>query len=375
MTELIERAREDAGGQLPPPLAVLEMLHGLSIARAVQLAAELGIADHLVDGPRSVGELAAATGTHEPSLYRLMRALASVGVFTETEPMRFAQTARSACLSTDHPHSMRNAARMSGSAWNWLSWAAFAHSLYTGESSFQKAHGTDLWTYLAEVDPSAGKLFAAAMNDTSGQVDQAIAGAYDFARFGTLVDVGGGQGGLLAKILAANPSVRGVLFDQPSVVAGAANAPWGPAMAERWEVVGGDFFQPLPAGGDAYLFKDVFHNWSDDKAELILRNARTALPPNGTLLIVERIFRPGPVPTHLACLDLQMLQIHGSRERTEEEYRGLLARAGFTLTRVVPTPSLVSIVEARPDAAAEIAETTGAEKAAAAGTEQGESST
>jgi hypothetical protein len=366
MTELITRARQDAGAQLPPPLAVLEMLHGLSIARAVQLAAELGIADHLVDGPRSVADLATATGTHEPSLYRLLRALASVEIFAETEPMHFAQTARSACLSTGHPNSMRNAARMSGSAWNWLSWIAFAHSIYTGESSFQKAHGADLWTYLNEVDPSAGKLFAAAMNDTSGQVDQAIAGAYDFAGFGTLVDVGGGQGGLLAAILAANPSLRGVLFDQPSVVAGAAGAPWGPAMAGRWEAIGGDFFQPLPAGHDAYLFKDVFHNWPDEKVELILCNARTAMPPSGTLLIVERVFRAGPVPPHLACLDLQMLQIHGSRERTEEEYRGLLARAGFTLTRVVPTPSLVSIVEARPGTA---------ETAAATETTQGESST
>jgi hypothetical protein len=326
---------------------MLAMMRGMWTARAVQTAGELGVADLLDDGPRPVDELAEATGTHAPSLYRLMRALSAFGVFEELEGRRFAQTERSAFLSSSHPMSMRGAAKMFGSEWAWRSWAAFPHSVRTGEPAFDEVYGTSLWDYFDNVDPEAGAVFDAAMTSVSGRLHGPIVAAYDFSVFRTLADVGGGHGHLLVAILEANPGLRGLLFDRPSAVADLHERLRGPELADRVDVVGGSFFDAVPKGADGYLIKGVLHDWDDEPAIAILQRLREAVPADGRLLVVEHVMSRGPAFHQAVLLDLEMLKNHAGRERTEEEFRDLLARGGFTLQRVFPAGP-VSVIEATP---------------------------
>jgi hypothetical protein len=320
MTDSLTAAPPAVREDVPPPLAVLEMLNGMWVARALQVAAELGLADLVADGPRPVEALAADTGTHAPTLRRLLRALATVGVFTETAAGVFAQTPRSACLGSRHPASMRNAARMFGTDWQWRSWTAFDHTVATGKPAFSHAHGgVGLLEYL-EREPAARERFDAAMLDMSAFLNRAVLGTYDFAALESVVDVGGGHSTLLAEILDAHPAIEGALLE---------------------------LGESIPVGADAYLLNRVLHDWDDRRALEILRAVRGALGPASRVLVLEQLVEEAAPSKRAAFLDLQMLQLRGGKERTVPEFAALLARAGLTVRRLVPTPSPITILEAQ----------------------------
>jgi len=322
------------------------MANAYQVSQAIHVAATLGIADLLWDGPRSVDELAAATGSRATALYRLLRALASVGVFAEADG-RFSQTSLSEYLRTDAPGSVRAWAMYMGRPYVWSPWAYLGDSVRTGEPVFPALHGTSAWDYRA-AHPEEGAIFDAAMTGLSAAAAAAVVRSYDFSRIRVLVDVGGGQGELLAAILAANPAVRGILFDQPHVVAGAGSVLERAGVADRCEVVGGSFFEAVPGGADAYLLKSVVHDWDDARAVEILRGCREAMSETGRLLLVEGVIQPGNEPDRMKLVDLHMLVMLGGQERTAEDFQRLYAEAGFRLTGIIPTGSPSNIVEGVP---------------------------
>jgi hypothetical protein len=334
--------------ELPPPLALLEILNGMWVARAVQVAAELGLADLLADGPRAVDALAEATGTHAPTLERLLRALCTVGVFAPAGPGAYAQTARSACLATDHPASMRNAARMFGADWQWRAWTALPEAIRTGAPAFDAAHGLGLLDYLRGTDRAAGALFDAAMLDMSKFLNRAVVGAYPLAQGTAVTDVGGGHSTLLIDVLQQNPTATGTLVDVPEVTPRARRLVEAAGLAERCRVVEGDFLAAVPAGADLLVLNRVLHDWDDERALALLRSCRRAATPATRLLIVEQLLEADGASRRAAFLDLQMLVLRGGRERTAEAYAGLLGRAGFALERTLPTASPMTLLEASP---------------------------
>ena len=340
-------ARENpanARKEVPAGLQVVQMLTGKWLSQAISAAAELGIADQLAHGPQSVEHIAAATGAHAPSVYRLLRALASVGVFAETDDRRFTLTPLAETLRSDSPGSVRNTARFFGGRLVHGSWAEIVNTIRTGETGVKLAFGAEAFEYL-EANPAESALFNAAMTDYSRQEGAAVAQTYDFSRLNRLVDIAGGHGFLLQTVLQRNPHLTGVVFDLPHVIESA-----GPAIASygldgRLGTATGDFFQSVPAGADGYLLKHIVHDWDDERAAAILRNCHDAMAPNGRLLVIEVVIPPGNEPSFGKLLDLEMLSVAGGRERTEGEYRELFAAAGFRLAGVYPTASPVSIVE------------------------------
>jgi hypothetical protein len=332
----------------PAAMQVIQMLAGKSVAQAISVAAELGIADALKDAPKHVEELAAATSTHAPSLYRLLRALASVGIFTEIEDRQFGLTPLAACLRSDAPDSIRNLARWYGVPLILRGWEELLHSVKTGETGVKQALGvTDSFAYMSE-HPEQAQIFHACMTEISRKNMPGIVGAYDFGRFRKIVDVGGSHGLLLAAILRRYPGPHGVVFDLPRVVEGTQRAIAADGLTERCEAVGGNFFESVPAGADAYVLKQVIHDWDDAPAVAILRNVRQAIKPEGRLLLLEVVIPPGNEPSLSKLSDLGMLVVAGGRERTEIEYRALFAAAGFTLTAIHPTASGQSVIEGVP---------------------------
>lgn len=330
----------------PPSVALLQMMTGYWVSQSLYVAAKLGLPDLLADGPMPSNDLAAATQTHAPSLYRLLRALASLGVFTEVAPATFALSPLADPLRSDHPASMRALAVMYNEE-QYRAWGSLLESVRTGESVFEEVFATPYFSYLAQ-HPEANETFNQAMTGWSAQLDRALLAAYDFSRFATVVDVGGGYGRLLATILAAHPALHGVLFDQPHVVADAGPLLEATGVANRCRSVGGDFFHEVPAGGDVYVLAQIVHDWDDERSVAILQACRRAIPSTGTLLLAELVIAPGDAPDVGKLLDLHMLVLLGGRERTETEYRSLLAASGFTLTAVIPTVAGTSLVEASP---------------------------
>jgi hypothetical protein len=319
---------------------LLRLANGHQVARAIQVAAELGIGDELASGPQGVEELAAATSTHEPSLYRLLRALAAAGVLREDEGRRFELTEVGEHLRSDDPQSVAGWAAFAGSPPIWGAWGALDYSVRTGGNAFTHLHGEDVWAYRA-TRPEESARFDRAMASLTGRTSDALLEAEDFARFSLIVDVGGGDGTLLGKILRRNQQARGILFDQPHVVAEAA-------VPERCEVVGGSFFDAVPEGGDAYVLKAIIHDWEDREAVAILANVRRAIAADGRVLLVEWLLggpneRPAP-----KFSDLNMLVAPGGRERTIDEYDSLLRQAGFGLVGDRETSSGHSVIEAAP---------------------------
>jgi hypothetical protein len=331
-------------GELSARDSVWQMIDAYQVSRAIYVAATLGIADLLKDAPRTADELAVSTETDSPSLYRLLRALASIGVFAEDGDGRFGLTPRAEYLRSDVPGSVRARAVNAGGPSFWSSWAELPFTIRTGETAFRKVHGMSNWEY-RERHPEENAIFNAGMTAGTAGVVAAIVDSYDFSRIGVLADVGGGEGALLAKILATNPPMRGILFDQPHV-ANSAGAPLRQAgVADRCEIVGGDFFQAVPSGADAYLLKSIIHDWDDERAIRILRRCRDAMPDRGKLLLVELIVRPANESDHAKFLDLHMMVMNGGRERTADDYRRLYAEAGFSLSQIVSTGSGFSIIE------------------------------
>jgi hypothetical protein len=324
---------------------MVHMICGFMISQAIYVAAKLGLADLLSDGPKASDELARATSMHAPSLYRVMRALASVGVFTETEPGVFGLTPLAETLQTDAPDSMRAMSIFMSGQCNWQAWGNILHSVKTGESSFEHIFGKSFFQHL-ECNTDMARIFDEAMTCNSVPFNAAVTDAYDFSSTGTLVDIGGGQGSLLVSILKANPNLKGVLFDVPHVVCAAQSLMQTKGVAERCEIVTGDFIEAVPAGGDLYMMKHIIHDLDETSAVTVLSNCRRAMSDDAKLLIIEEVIPQGNEPAAGKFSDLQMLLMPGGRERTKAEYEALLAKAGLKLTRVVPTASPLSVIEA-----------------------------
>ena len=337
---------EMGAGASPPPATLLQMMTGYWVSQALHVAAKLGIADLLADGPVDCEDLAAATDTHAPSLQRVLRALASVGVFTEVSPGSFALTPLAELLRTETPGSMRALAIMYAEE-QYRAWGELLHSVRTGEMAFDHQFGMGYFEYLAQ-HPEADRVFNEAMTGWTHQLVGAVVDTYDFSPFKTIVDVGGGYGALLAAILRSNPGTRGVLFEQPHVVASAEEQLVAAGVADRCTFVSGDFFAAVPTGGDAYVLSQILHDWDDERCVVILGQCRRAMPDHGKLLVVELVLPEGDEPFLGKWLDLHMLVLLGSRERTAAEYDTLFRAAGFKLARVVPTPPGPSVVEAVP---------------------------
>lgn len=303
---------------------------GILAAQAIHVASKLRIPDLLASGPKTIAELASKCGAHPPTLERLLRALASLEMFAPTPDGRFRNTPLTEVLRTDHPQSRRDGALFLPAPFLWRPLGELYESVRTGEPTFPVIFGQRFFEYLAD-HPEDASLFNSVM--TQGIAAHAVLAAYDFSRFERLVDVGGGQGALLRDILAATPSLQGVLFDLPQVVAGASEVLNGD-LGARSQIVGGNFFDSVPGGADAYLLKGVLHDWPDDDAVSILRNTRAAIRPDGTLLLIENILDSAARPAGL--IDLLMLVI-GGRERTEADFRSLLDSTRFSLIRIIPT--------------------------------------
>jgi hypothetical protein len=335
---------QPSNAEVPPPVAMLQMISGFWISRAIYIAAKLGIADHLRNGHKTVDELAAATETHAPSLYRVLRALASVGVFTEDEKGGFAATPIAETLRTDAPGSLRAFATVELGEEHYPAWGELLHSVKTGKIAFDRAFGMPVWKFF-EQNPENAKTFNDAMTGMTLAVNDAVLSSYDFSSITKIVDVGGGHGSLIASILKANPQMKGVLFDALSVAEGAQNRIEAEGIADRCEVVSGDFFQSVPVGGDAHILKWIIHDWDDERSITILRNCHRAMTENGKLLLVEAVVPRGSEPHFSKFIDLNMLVMTGGRERTEDEYRTLLEASGFKLTTIIPTDSPMSVIE------------------------------
>jgi hypothetical protein len=350
VVRVVERARHVLGRahqrSVPPAGAMMEMLLWAWRVQGISVAAELKVADALAGGPLTADELARCVGADPDALARLMRALISEGIFKRRRDGRFALNSLGETLRSDAPTSMAGMARMVGHPHYREHWSGLVDAVRTGEAVLPKLRGMGSWEWL-ETEPEFAAVFNDAMTSVSEFAVAPVVAAYDFAPFSTIIDVGGGHGRLLAAILDATPGAKGVLYDLPQVVEGAPELLTKHGVAERIKIEAGSFFDAVPADGDAYVLKNVIHDWPDAESLTILRNIRTAAEPGTTLLLVEFV-----IPDHDRefvgkWADMEMLVQVAARERTADEYRKLYGQAGFEMTRVVPTAGPVSIVEGR----------------------------
>jgi hypothetical protein len=325
-------------------IELMRLTNGYQVSQALHVAAMLGVADQLKDGSKSYEIVAKACGAHPTSLYRLLRALAAVGVFREGDNKEFSLTPLGLCLTSDAPRSTRNYARWIGTPGQWGSWGNLLQSIESGESAIGFTYGIDAWTYRRE-HPEEQAIFDSAMTGNSRSEAQAVLDAYDFSRFGCVVDVGGGQGVLLKTILLACPATRGILFDQPQVTASADQTL--AELAERCQIVAGSFLDAVPQNGDVYIMKVILHDWEDARSTEILRTCRRAMSPTATLILIERVVGlPNEMPESKFS-DLNMMVQYGAMERTRQEFDELLKSGGFEITEVRPTRSPLSIIVAK----------------------------
>ena len=329
---------------MPPEAFLTNIAFGALMTQALAVAAELKIADFLAEKSTSIAELAAATNTHENALYRVLRSLASVGIFQETGGRVFSNTDYSEPLRSDAPNSMRNGAIFMGADWHWSVWGDALYSVQTGKPAWGHIHGGEVFDYFQQHAEHAA-IFNGAMTDMSMGTAAPVVEAYDFSGIETLADIAGGHGYLLAQITKANENLTGVLFDMPQVIEGASALLERENVTSRVETVAGDFFASVPSA-DAYIMKHIIHDWDDERCVTILKNIHRAMNGDGKVLIVESVVPEGNESHYSKLLDLEMLVSPGGMERTAEEYRALLARAGFELTQIIPTKSPFSIIEA-----------------------------
>ncbi len=328
-------------------MALTRMVTGYWLARALHVVAELGVADLLRDGPRTSGDLADACGAHEPTLYRLLRALANEGVFEQFEGRRFGLTPLALALRSDDPSSMRSMVRMYGAEGQYTAWADLLASVRTGEPAFARRFGMSVWEYRSS-RRDLDAVFNEAMTSWTKEVANAVVSAYDFSGVQTVIDIGGGHGLLLASILRAYSNVTGVLLDLPRVIEGARPILEAAGVADRCQTLGQDFFQRIPDGGDAYVLAQVLHDWDDERCAAILKNCRQAMHPAAKLLVIEQVLPSDSRASFANWLDLHMLIMHGGRERTQSEYAALFNASGLQLSNVIPTESPATILEAIP---------------------------
>ena len=331
----------------PAAAVMFEMVTGAWVAQAIQVAAELGIANALADHPLPIDDLADRVGADPDALRRLMRALISRGIFRQRRDGRYDLTALAETLRSDAPFSMHGWARLVGSPQHREHWSLLIESVKSGKAIVPQLRGKEAFDYLKD-EPELAKLFNDAMTGADGLAAIAVVAGYSFDPYRTIVDVGGGRGGLLSTILAATPNARGVLYDLPEVVAGASALLRRQGVEERVRVEGGSFFDSVPSGGDAYVLKNVIHDWPDGQAVAILRNVRVAARADAKVLLVEAVLPEHDRDFTGKWVDLEMLLEANGRERAPAEYRDLLSQAGFRMTRVVQTAAPYSVVEATP---------------------------
>ena len=349
----VRRARKSAPAQtsampeMSATPATLTLILGYWISQLVYVAAQLDLADLLAKGPRTAESLAAEVGVDPAALARVLRALASVGVFEADARGRYRMTPLAEALRSDHPESLRDFARMMIADYNWHAWGDLLASVRDGQPAFDRVHGMPFFDFLGR-HPEKERVFAASMASISGAENPAIARAYPFGRLRRLVDVGGAHGHLLATILRRHAKLRGVLYDQPQVVAGAAARGYVGAadVRDRIELVGGDFFASVPEGADGYLMKYILHDWDDERCVAILRHCREAMAPGGRVLAVDHVIPPGNAFDRGKLMDLNMFVLLRGRERTKAEFAELFGAAGLKLRRVIPTEATVQVLEA-----------------------------
>lgn len=351
MIDAIGRIRSGLGflrrSAIPANVAMLEVAQGAWLTQALYAASKLGVFDTLAKGPATADDVARRVGAQPQATYRLMRALASNSILKLRRDGRFALTRLGQAMRSDTPGTMAPMVEFIGHPKHWEDWSELLYSVQTGEPSPGKLRGMPFFDYL-ETDPDLAKTFNDAMTGLSGIAIETITPAYDFTDRRLIVDVGGGHGALLAAILEQTPDARGVLFDLPSVVENAGPLLDTAGVSARSSVEGGSFFESVPDGGDAYLLKTIIHDWDDESSLKILRNIRTAIAPEGKVLLMEMVLPEGASFHPGMLLDLEMLVTAGGHERTSSGYAKLLAAAGFRQTRVVSTAGPLSIVEAVP---------------------------
>jgi hypothetical protein len=331
---------------LPPDAELLSIVSSAWTSAAIYVTAKLGIADLLKDGPKSVEFLSVATSTHELSLYRVLRAVASAGVFTEQNGRTFANTPMSETLRTDHPHSVRDLTIWINEPEHWKVYGDLMHSVRTGEPAWDKTHGEPVFPYLFKTNTELGAIFNQAMTSFTHQTTAPLLEAFDFSDAQILADIGGGLGHLLGAVLAANSHATGVLFDLPEVLRGAPAMLKKFGVEDRVEMVCGDFTQDIPVVADIYMLKHIIHDWYDEKNQLILGNIRNNMPDAAKILIIETVVPEGNGPHFSKIIDLEMLAAPGGMERTAREFGALLEKSGLQLHRVIPTKGMMSIIEA-----------------------------
>jgi O-methyltransferase domain/Dimerisation domain len=321
------------------------LVSGFHVTRAIHAAVELGVPDLLADSECTSDDLALASAADPSTLYRLLRALASLGILHEAEGRRFSLTPLGQPLRGDVPGSIRGWVMLTGREYVWRSWGNLTNAVRNGENSFRALYGADLFEWRAE-HPEESAIFDEAMTSLTAPSTAAVLAVYDFGRFGSIVDVGGGKGTLLASVLAAHPGVRGILFDQAHVVSGAGSVLHAAGVADRCEIVAGSFFTSVPAGGDAYILKSIIHDWEDEESVAILRACRASMGRGAVVLLIERDLG-GPNENPAAKLsDLNMLVMPGGRERSQQEYAVLFERAGLRHTSTTFTTTGHAVVEA-----------------------------
>ena len=331
---------------IPPDAQLMQLVSGAFVSAAVYTAAKLGIADLLADGPKTAAKLAAETETDELSMYRLLRSLASVGAFAEVDTKVFANTPMTETLRSDAPRSTRDLTIWMGEPEHWKVYGDLLYSVKTGKPAWEHIHGEPVFPYLFNTNKELGEIFNRAMTSYSHQSISPVLEAYDFSGAGTIADIAGGYGHLLAAVLAANPNAKGVLFDLPQVLEGATSMLDGYGVADRVELVAGDFTAEIPVKAAIYMLKHIIHDWYDDTNQKILKNIRANMPDDGKVLIIETIVPEGNQPHFSKIIDLEMLISPGGIERTPSEFEKLLADSGFKMTRIIPTQGLMGIVEA-----------------------------
>jgi hypothetical protein len=346
LEEIIENVIESSQPPGPgPDLVLTQTILGSLNAQAVYVAAKLGVADSLANGPKKIDQIAKEVGADESSLYRVLRALASVGVFEEQQDRSFRLTPTAELLRSDVEGSLRDVAIFMGEDWHWSVWGQTLYSVKTGEAAWTRVHGKTVFPYL-ESNPEAGKIFDKAMSSFSTVARKAVANAYDFSSLNVVVDVAGGHGKLLTGILETTPDLRGVLFDLPHVIARAKDSEELKRMGSRIDLRGGDFFKSVPSGADGYILKHIIHDWYDPEAIRILTNIRKAMGTYGRVLLIEAVVGERNEPDFAKILDLEMLVSPGGKERTATEYADLFRKSGLKLSRIIPTRSPYSVIEA-----------------------------
>lgn len=341
---------QSASVQKPTPAEhILQLATGYIASTAIYIVAKLKIADLLASGPRAVSDLARVTGAHEDRLYRLLRTLASLGVFNEVTPRHFSLTPAGAALDTSRKDSVHPMALWLSDPFHLRIFSELMHTVKTGEITFDHVYGKPIFEYLPE-DPQEAEIFDNAMTWLSDWIVPAVLEAYDFSGIGTLMDVAGGRGALLRAILGRYPQMRGIVIDLAHVIKAAKQLPENKAVEDRCQFLVADFFAEVPTDADAIIMKSIIHDWDDESAVRILKNCRTALAgkPNAKILLVDAVIAPGNQPHLAKFIDIEMMVLPGGRERTEEEFRRIFTAAGLRLNRIIKTKSPLCVIEAMP---------------------------